>query len=91
MRPAVTLTLAEAAAVLEPPLTEAQLREILHALRWEPDGWRRTGKRGHPWPEYDAAALMKLHAALVPFLPKERLLCACGCMPRRVCGLSHGR
>jgi len=78
---AVTLTLAEAAQVLEPPMSEAQLRRIISALGWKPAGWRRTGRSGHPFPEYDAAALMRLHAALLPFLAVERLLCACGRMP----------
>ena len=67
MRAAVTLTLAEAAALLEPPLTEAQLREILHALRWKPDAHRHTGRSGRPVAAYSAAKLMRLHAALLPF------------------------
>jgi hypothetical protein len=64
----VTLTLAEAAQVLDPPMTEQQLREIIRALRWEPEGYRRTGRPGHPWPVYDAREIMKLHAALAPWL-----------------------
>jgi hypothetical protein len=65
---AVALTLAEASQVLDPPMTEQQLALIVRALGWKPDGWRATGRRGHPWPEYPAADLMRLHAALVPFL-----------------------
>ena len=76
MRPAVPLTLAEACTLLEPPITETQLRDIVTALRWKPAGWRPTGRPGHPWPVYEAADLMKLHAAIVPFLRLERLLCA---------------
>lgn len=68
MNTAVTLTLAEAAAVLEPTITEQQLRQIITALGWQPSGHRRTGRRGHPFPEYDATDLLNLHAALVPFL-----------------------
>lgn len=64
----VTLTLAEAAQVLDPPMTEQQLREIVRALRWEPEGYRHTGRAGRPAPRYDAAKIMKLHAVLVPFL-----------------------
>lgn len=64
---AVTLTLAEAAAVLDPPITETQLRAIVSALRWQPDGYRHTGRAGRPAPAYNATRLMELHAALVPF------------------------
>ena len=68
MQTAVTLTLAEAAAILEPPIAEPQLRAIITALAWKPDGWRRRATRGHPFPEYDAQKILTLHAALVPFL-----------------------
>jgi hypothetical protein len=68
MPAAVTLTLAEAAMVLDPPVTEQQLRAIVTALGWQPDGWRPRATRGHPFPEYQAAEILKLHAALVPFL-----------------------
>lgn len=68
MPAAVTLTLAEAATLLDPPVTEQQLRQIVTALGWKPSGWRRRETRGHPFPEYDAAEILKLHAALVPFL-----------------------
>jgi len=72
METAVTLTLSEAAAVLNPPVTEQQLRQIVSALGWKPAGNRHTGKRGRPWPVYDAARLLELHAALVPFLANDR-------------------
>jgi hypothetical protein len=68
---AVTLTLAEAATILDPPLTEAQLREIVHALRWKPAGHRHTGKRGHPTATYPAQDILGLHAALVPFFGND--------------------
>ncbi len=68
MPAAVTLTLSEAAQVLDPPMTERQLRQIITALGWQPGEWRRTGRIGHPFPAYPAADLMRLHAALVPFL-----------------------
>jgi 2-keto-3-deoxy-L-rhamnonate aldolase RhmA len=64
----VTLTLAEAAQVLDPPMTEQQLRAIVRALRWEPEGYRHTGRAGRPGARYDAGKILKLHAALVPFL-----------------------
>lgn len=82
MPQAVTLTLSEAAAILDPPVSEQQLRQIITALRWKPAGWRHRSGRGHPWPEYDATRIIRLHAALLPFLPLERLLCAWYPMPR---------
>ena len=63
----VTLTLAEAAMVLEPPIGEPQLRAIVNALGWKPDGYRLTGRSGRPGNTYNATRLMELHAALVPF------------------------
>lgn len=73
---ATALTLAEAAQVLEPAMSEQQLRAIVTALGWQPDSWRRSGKPGRPSPAYDSADLMGLHAALVPFnrveLPNNR-------------------
>ncbi len=81
MRPAVTLTLAEAAMVLDPPMTEPQLRQIVRALGWQPSAHRRTGKRGHPLAAYDATEILRLHAALLPFLRLNRLLLVRGRMP----------
>lgn len=71
MPAAVTLTLAEAAAVLDPPISERQLRAIVAALRWQPAGHHRTGQAGRPAARYDAAELMKLHAALAPWLTRH--------------------
>jgi hypothetical protein len=62
------LTLAEAATILEPPITERQLRAIVRALHWQPTGYRSNGRPGHPWPLYDAEQIMKLHEALAPWL-----------------------
>jgi hypothetical protein len=62
------LTLAEASAVLDPPISERQLRQIVTALQWVPCDYRRTGRPGHPHPAYDAAEIMKLHSALIPFM-----------------------
>jgi hypothetical protein len=64
----VALTLAEASQVLDPPMTEQQLRAIVTALGWKPAGNRHTGRRGRPWPVYEATEILQLHAALVPFL-----------------------
>lgn len=65
---ATALTLAEAAQVLEPAMTEQQLRAIITALGWQPEGWRRRATRGHPFPTYDAEKILRLHGALTPFL-----------------------
>lgn len=64
----IAFTLSEAATILNPPMTEQQLRMIIRALGRKPDGHRHTGKGGHPFDTFDAAWLMKLHAALIPFM-----------------------
>jgi len=71
MPPAVAFTLREAAQVLNPPVTEHQLRQIVTALGWKPDGHRHTGRRGHPCATYNAATLLQLHAALAPFIRND--------------------
>ncbi len=68
MPAAVTLTLSEAATLLDPPMSERQLRLIVSALGWQPDGHRYTGRAGRPAPVYDAADILRLHGALAPFL-----------------------
>ena len=68
MAATLAFTLAEAATVLNPPLSEHQLRMIVRALGWQPCGKRYTGKGGHPFATYDAARLMQLHAVLLPYL-----------------------
>jgi hypothetical protein len=65
---AVTLTIAEAVAVLEPAMAEQQLRAIIAAVGLQPCGYRHTGRKGRPAPCYDAAQILKLHAALTPWL-----------------------
>ena len=62
---AVTLTLAEASEILEPAI---DLAPVVKVLGWQPSGHRYTGRAGRPAPCYEAAKLMRLHAALVPFL-----------------------
>lgn len=74
------LTLAEAAAWLDPPLSYGQLAEIVHALPGlRPAGNRPTG-RGRPVYTYDAGELMELHSRIRPWLlwPAR---------PRRACHL----
>jgi hypothetical protein len=62
------LTLTEAATILSPPITERQLRAIITALRIQPAGRRLNGQRGKPHVTYPAATIMRLHAALMPWL-----------------------
>jgi hypothetical protein len=68
MATAVAFTLSEASSILNPPMTETQLRTIITALRWQPEGWRQTGRVGHPYPTYPAEEILRLHAALLPWL-----------------------
>jgi hypothetical protein len=68
MVPALAFTIAEAAEVLHPHITEKQLRAIIRELGWKPDGVRRTGRSGHPVATFDSARLMQLYAALAPFM-----------------------
>jgi hypothetical protein len=65
---APALTLAEAATILDPPTPEQQLRAIVAALRLQPCGYRHTGRKGRPAPCYDATEILRLHAALTPWL-----------------------
>ena len=66
--PAATLTLAEAAAYLDPPVTREQLAALVGALPGlRPAGTRRRG-RGKPAVVYDAADLLELHAAVARWL-----------------------
>ena len=67
---AVSLTIAEAVTVLSPPVGEQQLRQIIRALGWKPSGHRHTGRDGRPAATFEASQIMRLHAALVPFLAK---------------------
>jgi hypothetical protein len=69
MRTGVALTLSEAAAILDPPFSEQQLRQIIRALGWQPAAWRHPGTgRGHPVAAYDWAQISRLHTALLPWL-----------------------
>ena len=68
MSVSVAFTLGEAAEVLDPPLTEKQLRAIIRALGWQAAGHRYTGRGGHPFATYDMARIQRLHIALLPFM-----------------------
>jgi hypothetical protein len=65
--PVVMLSLPELAAWLDPPLPARRLALLFRALGIEPDG-QRAGKVGRPVNLYDAGKVMRLHAAVVPFL-----------------------
>jgi hypothetical protein len=65
---AVALTVAEAVTVLDPPISEHRLRQIVRGVGLQPRGHRYTGRAGPPAATYDASQLMRLHAAITPFL-----------------------
>jgi hypothetical protein len=71
------LTLREAAAAITdtigPPVTEIQLRLIVRALGWAPVEHRRLPV-GRPAPAYKAEELMRLHAAISPWLARHPAL-----------------
>lgn len=64
----VAFTIDEAIMVLDPPITYRQLAALIAALGIRPVGKRREPKRGRPRLTYDAAELMRLHAAVLPWL-----------------------
>jgi hypothetical protein len=66
--PKVALTVDEAVLVLDPPITCDQLAGLIAALSIRPVGKRQQPKRGRPRLTYDAAELMRLHAAVAPWL-----------------------
>jgi hypothetical protein len=70
--PDIRFTLAEAAPLLNPPVTEAQLAQVVRALRMLPAGTRRTGRPGRPERVFDWAQITRLHEALIPFLSDSR-------------------
>jgi hypothetical protein len=72
----VQLTLAEAVGVLDPPMSEPQLRIIVRALAIQPTGHRYTGQAGRPTDTFDATEIMRLHGALAPWLAQPALTCA---------------
>jgi len=66
--PGVALTVDEAVLVLDPPITCDQLAGLIAALGIRPVGKRQQPKRGRPRLTYNAAELMRLHAAVAPWL-----------------------
>jgi hypothetical protein len=66
--PDATLTIEEAAEVLDPPLESARLKALIDATGLQSCGTRRTGRIGRPYRAYKAADLMRLHAAIIPLV-----------------------
>jgi hypothetical protein len=64
----LAFTVEEACEVLDPAMQPGQLRAIIAALGIPPAGSRYTGRAGRPVATWDAAELMRLHAALMPWL-----------------------
>ena len=65
------LTITEACTILQPPIGERALRDVLRALRVKPAGVRRhTG--GRPAATYDIAEICKVHAAISPWLDDDQ-------------------
>lgn len=64
----VDFTIDDAASVLNPPMTRLQLAGLITALNIQPLGKRHRRTRGRPALTYDAAELIRLHAAVVPWL-----------------------
>lgn len=64
----MAMTLPELATVLDPPMTEDQLRSVVLLLGIKAAGTRQTGTRGRPRPAYDVREIMQVHAVLAPFL-----------------------
>jgi hypothetical protein len=72
----VQLTLTEAASILDPPMSEHQLRIIIRALNHpalRPVGRRRNGHAGRPAATYDSTKLHQLHGDLASWLEPQRL------------------
>jgi hypothetical protein len=71
----VALTIDEVITLLDPPISRRQLADLIAALHIQPVGNRWRSGRGRPALTYDAAELMRLHAAIAPWLvsgPEER-------------------
>jgi predicted ArsR family transcriptional regulator len=65
---AAALTIDEMATLLDPPMTRRQLADLIAALDIRPVGKRQKPGRGRPALTYDAAELMRLHAAVARWL-----------------------
>jgi len=68
IRPPPNFTVSEAASVLDPLIAPSALRALVDALCLAPAGQRHTGRPGHPERTFPIDELMRLHAAVAPFL-----------------------
>jgi hypothetical protein len=66
-----TWTIDEACNWLDPPIERRQLAELVKLLHVTPAGTRRQ-PLGRPAFTYDVAEIMRLHAALLPWLNGQR-------------------
>lgn len=62
------VTLSFAVTILHPPITEAQLRQIVRALGWQSTSGKpcRSHPATYPWTRISA-----LHQAILPFLQEN--------------------
>jgi hypothetical protein len=58
-------TVEEAVAHLDPPMDAAEVRAMITACDLRPAGYRRTGARGRPAPEYPLPQILRAHAAII--------------------------
>jgi len=64
----VAVTVAEAVTLLNPPIGERELRDILRALHIPSAGRRWTGNSGRPASLYHWDQITRVHAAIAPWL-----------------------
>ncbi|MGP4092955.1 hypothetical protein [Nonomuraea sp. KM90] len=58
-------TVDDAAALLHPALTAAEVRAMVDLFEIPAVDVRRTGRRGRPLPTYDPSALQEAHAVVM--------------------------
>ena len=70
LNPVADWTLAEAAAWLDPAITEPELRALVKICGIDavPQTHRPHDRRGRPTARYDVTETLRLHAALYPWL-----------------------
>lgn len=64
-------TVEDAARLLDPPMRVEQVRALIMLASIQPNGRRRTGRRGRPAETYDSAALLRAHAAVASLLAER--------------------
>lgn len=65
-------TIEEAAEQLHPPMGAAEVRALITVFRIPVIGYRRTGGRGRPAPEYSQSIVLMAHAIVVGATPTLR-------------------